>query len=393
MIGKLVAAVVCGLMIMLFIAYIPNIIPHYYNFKSLDNYVVIMAYSQQQCETISKNTTAQEMLKNWTVLAKNMGFKGVGLAEYECYWLDGYLKNYLDLLYNESFDVAVYYMWRDFTVNVNFSLNAPRPIDWRFWSPQGFPDNITQVNAWLNVLGNFTKATRNYPNVKYYLLYMPFRWYNATGVLQANLTSPNYKKAIQAAVDRIRSVDSLTPILLASDGIELEIPEAKNYLPYDVKGIQGYAFTYYSRTYDNFFPNRLKEYVDFYKSIAFKYGHDKLFLAEWGWETTAKIYGQCSSETRKSSLLKETFKTISDCGIKSDAYFCIQDFPSENADWGLAYYNYTLKPSGKVMMNMLNSEGFYEFKHYPLNINKAFPIGAIFIVLAVLFIVIREFLK
>jgi len=36
------------------------------------------------------------------------------------------------------------------------------------------------------------------------------------------------------------------------------------------------------------------------------------------------------------------------------SYFAIQDFGPENVDWGLAYYNQTLKPSGEALKKMLN---------------------------------------
>jgi hypothetical protein len=38
----------------------------------------------------------------------------------------------------------------------------------------------------------------------------------------------------------------------------------------------------------------------------------------------------------------------------SHSYFAIQDFGPENADWGLAYYNQTLKPSGEALKKLLN---------------------------------------
>jgi len=63
---------------------------------------------------------------------------------------------------------------------------------------------------------------------------------------------------------------------------------------------------------------------------------------------------------RKSELIKETLKAICEIQMAEDpasvphSYFAIQDFGPENVDWGLAYYNQTLKPSGEALKKLLN---------------------------------------
>ena len=52
-------------------------------------------------------------------------------------------------------------------------------------------------------------------------------------------------------------------------------------------------------------------------------------------------------------MIEETAQAISDFHIQHWGYFSLQDFPSENATFGLAYLNFTLKPSGKIMQKLL----------------------------------------
>lgn len=334
----------------LLIAYFSNIPLRH--ISQLNSYIVIMTYSQDQCKTIRLNETKRQWVQNWVTLAKDMGFKGVGLAELECYYLDGYLEDYLQLLNESGLKVAIYFMWRDFTIPVSFELDA-EPIDPNFWKPEGFPDNSTKCEAWIDWIHNVTLITKNYANVEFYLLYMPFRW---NGDYQANFyNSTGYRYWMQNAVNTIKEIDA-RPVLLTSDGIELEDSELSYYIPYDLDGIDGYGFTYYSRTYDNFYASRFEEYFNFYQSKMKQYNHQYLFLAEWGWQTnpeSSNLYGSCSSENRKCTLINQTLNEIYDLGIKNFAYFCLQDFPSENAEWGLAYYDFTLKPSGETMKQRL----------------------------------------
>ncbi|MEM3783483.1 MAG: hypothetical protein QXY88_00415 [Candidatus Bathyarchaeia archaeon] len=146
--------------------------------KNTESYIVIMTYSQpedetERCTTIRLNATKQQWVRNWLSLAKQMGFKGVGVAELECYYLDGYLDEYLRLIDEYGLKAALYIMWRDFTINVSFEQNAPRPIPNEFWMPKGYPDNETKVEAWLSYIENVTEIAKNHSNVEFYLLFMP----------------------------------------------------------------------------------------------------------------------------------------------------------------------------------------------------------------------------
>lgn len=327
--------------------------------KKLESYVHIMAYTQIGGSSIRTNASAQEMLIGWVRLAKDMGFKGIAVNEYELYLLDDYLDDYLQLIQQNNLYAAICILWRDWSINVSIGN-----IDWHFWWTSDFPNNSTKCQLWINVVKNLVNITRKYPNVKYYLVYYPFRWWYGSGQYkEANLqNSTGYKYWMQKVVDAIRELDD-KPILLVSDGIEMELNNWE-ILPYDIEGINGYGFTYFSKTPNELNETALKQYVNFYREKISTHlkGKGKLFLAEWGWHTkgAAGPYGGCESEKRKCELIKETLKAICEMQIAEDpasmphSYFAIQDFGPENADWGLAYYNQTLKPSGEALKKLLN---------------------------------------
>ena len=81
--------------------------------KKLESYVHIMAYTQIGGSSIRTNTSAQEMLRGWVRLAKDMGFKGIAVNEYELYLLDDYLGEYLQLIQRNNPYVAICILWRD----------------------------------------------------------------------------------------------------------------------------------------------------------------------------------------------------------------------------------------------------------------------------------------
>lgn len=310
-------------------------------------YVINMAYSSNgNCCTIRLNETAQEVLRNYIDAIKDLGVKHVGVAELECYYLDGYLGDYLQLLQENGLNASIYFMWRDFTIPVDFSLERTEPFPEDFWKPSGFPDNTTKVETWLQWITNVTEITKNYPNVEFYLLFMPFRW---AGDYQANFSNQTYYRLyMQQAVSTIKSIDP-KPVILVSDGIEMENQSLIQYIPYDLVNIDGYGFTYYTRTQNQLDSNLVymtNLYQDKIKQFLNSTGY--LFLAEWGWQTTSPpVYGKCEGETQKSRLITETLNTIKDLRIEYFAYFCLQNyFPADNADFGLIYDNFTLKPSG-----------------------------------------------
>jgi hypothetical protein len=359
------------LMILLLLASLiqPFIARHYAKplvIKDTESYIVIMTYSQpenvlERCTTIRGNETKQGWVRNWLNLAKQMGFKGVGVAELECYYLDGYLDEYLRLIGEYGLKAALYIMWRDFTINVCFAQNASRPIPNEFWMPKDFPDNTAKVSAWLSFIKDVTEIAKNHSNVEFYLLFMPFRWQNNAST-QANFENySEYRRCMQKAVNTIKRVDPSRPVLLVSDGIEMEDLTLVQLgrIPYDLENIDGYGFTYYSRAENCFCCPHFQWIVEFYsrKIDEFLDGKGYLFLAEWGWQTNnIGVYGYCHSEARKCELVKETVKAIADLRIKYWGYFSMQDFPPENATFGLAYPNYTLKPSGEVMQKLLKGK-------------------------------------
>ncbi|GEM_PF-6154487 len=65
-------------------------------------------------------------------------------------------------------------------------------------------------------------------------------------------------------VDAIRELDNKRPILLVSDGIEMELNNWE-ILPYNIEGINSYGFTYFSRTLNELNKTALKQYANFYR--------------------------------------------------------------------------------------------------------------------------------
>jgi hypothetical protein len=320
--------------------------------SEMESHIIILTYSQDGCKTIRLNETKQQWVKNWVSLAKSIGFKSIGVAELECYYLDDYLTDYLNLIREENLKASIYIYWRDFTLNVSIGHFIED-----FWKPIQFPDNATKCSKWIEWIQNVTLITKDYDNIEFYLLFLPFRW---AGAYQANFYNySGYYFWMQQAVNAIKSIDNDTPVLLVSDGIELEDENLTEYIPYGLENIDGYGFTYYSRTMNYFNESIFNDYVKFYKQKLKQHFKDGgyLCLAEWGYQTNnTYVYGYCSGENKKSELIKQTLNAISYNQIKYWGYFAIQDFPSEQAEWGLAYFNYTLKPSGETMKELLKGE-------------------------------------
>lgn len=323
------------------------------NYSEFEPYAVNMAYSTYGCATIKNNETSKERLVKWIDSIQSIGFKGVGVAELECYYMDDYLTDYLDLLQNRNLNVAIYFMWRDFTIT-NFTFGEPHAILREFWMPKDFPDNSTKAYEWVEWIENITKITKDYSNVQFYFLFMPFRW---AGEHEANFENQTgYRFFMQLAVNTIKQWDS-KPILLVSDGIEMENKSLIPYIPYDLANISGYGFTFYSRIRNGFSESAFKEMYDLYQSKIDTYlnGSGYLFIPEWGWQTTNfYVYGYCQSENDKVVLLTQTIKTFSKFKIKYWGYFAIQDFPSENADFGLVDDAFNLKQSGIILRELIS---------------------------------------
>lgn len=318
-------------------------------YSEFEAYAVNMAYSTYGCASIRNNQTSIARLINYTKAIKDMGFKGVGLIEMECFYLDNYLATYLDYLKNESLKVVIYFHWRDFTAP--FTFGEPNALYGDFWNPKSFPDNSTKAYKWIEWIENVTKITKNYDNIAFYIVYMPFKKDNC----QANFYNQSgYRYFMQLAMNKIKEWDD-KPILLGSDGIEIENKTLIGLIPYDLYNISGYAFNYYSRTPNQFCVSCLKDVYDLYQDkIRENLGEGYFFIGEWGYQTVHNYgYGYAESEIKKAELIRETVKGLATLHIKYWSYFAIQDFPSENRDFGLIDSNFKYRESGNVMKEIL----------------------------------------
>jgi hypothetical protein len=343
-----------------------------YDYKALSSYVAMAPYSWEGgAESISQNSTREDAVENFTLLAKQMGFHGIAIHNVELFYLDHYLATYLDLLRAQSLDTAIYISFRDFTYTFSFSPDNTS-IPSQFWNVSGFPNNNTQVQLYLNMIDNITQITKSYNDIiKFYLVYYPWDWANLDAST-ANLVNSSalYNECFQEAISNVAKNAGDVPVMPISDMIET-VPEAVDYIPYNLTGISGYAFDFYSHTNNTLNQNgddSLEWYVNFWNDTVKTYlnGNGTLFFAEWGWNTRGNARdGICTDEESKAELIEEELKDIcleqpTDRGCMPFTYCFLHDFPPENADWGLAYWNCTLKPSGEMMQRLLRGSASFD---------------------------------
>jgi hypothetical protein len=343
------------------------------DYKSLSSYVAIAPYSwPDEAQSISQNLTLQEAVNNSVLLAKQMGFHGIAVHNVELYYLDNYLDDFLEMLRSENMEAAIYISFRDFTQTFDFKPSGTK-IPLSFWSVYGFPNNTTQVRAYLNITYNITQITRMYSDVvKFYLVYYPWNWGDDYGAkfIDENLAGNAswYREYFQDAISAVKGNVGDVPVMPISDMIETANGTV-DYIPYNLTGISGYAFDFYSHTnntLDQHGNDSLEWYVNFWndKVITHLGGNGRLFLAEWGWQTNSTRNGNCMNEERKAELIKEELRliylaqprgTVYGAGYMPSAYFSLHDFPPEETDWGLAsgYGNYILRPGGEMMQSLL----------------------------------------
>jgi hypothetical protein len=343
-----------------------------YDYKALSSYVAMAPYSWKGgAESISQNSTREDAVENFTLLAKQMGFHGIAIHNVELFYLDHYLATYLDLLRAQSLDTAIYISFRDFTYTFSFSPDNTH-IPSQFWNVSGFPNNNTQVQVYLNMIDNITQITKSYDDIiKFYLVYYPWDWANLDAST-ANLVNSSalYNECFQEAISNVVKNAGGVPVMPISDMIET-VPGAVDYIPYNLTGISGYAFDFYSHTNNTLNQHgddSLEWYVNFWNDAVRTYlnGNGTLFFAEWGWNTGGNASdGICTDEESKAELIEEELKDIcleqpTDRGCMPFTYCFLHDFPPENADWGLAYWNCTLKPSGVMMQRLLRGSASFD---------------------------------
>jgi hypothetical protein len=135
------------------------------------------------------------------------------------------------------------------------------------------------------------------------------------------------------------------------------IEDANVITPKDFDHVDGFGIMPYSKdgTVDNVDTDRIQSWLDEYGSTC-----KPVYIAEWGVQTIqsspdrAYNYGLATNETMKIKMIEQFVNYIRPMNIYWD-YFGLYDFPNERSDWGIAYNNGTLKPSGEAIKHLLTS--------------------------------------
>ena len=218
-----------------------------------------------------KNYTGFLMLLN---KARDIGFNGIALHDVSLFYDDGILNQTLTDIEKHDLDVILYIVWRDKTVKCTFEEGNTSES---YWSVD-FPFNVTQHEAFVDYLKNVTSIASGFQCVKGYALFYPFDRTDA--YVENNMNDPDYRGFLQNYTDTIKMCDS-RPVFLVSDMIENFTETA---LPYDISGIDGYGFTFYSNVTDDINESLLDWYRSFYegKLVEFVPGESCLLLSGGG---------------------------------------------------------------------------------------------------------------
>jgi hypothetical protein len=261
-------------------------------------------------------------------LVKSLGFEGVRLhqADYEEY---GYGRVADDLNDRDLEFVMVLHSWNN----------------------SRFPENETYVDVLIAYFQNIAEQLQNKSNLLWYALDYPYDWNRP----YTQLGNPAYHSQLQRTIDAVHETDPYHQIYLISGMIDVVATP-----PMDFDHVDGFGIMPYSREdlIDEIDIERI-HWIDKYRATD-----KELYIAEWGVQTLQNSpnrtynYGLASNESTKVKMIQEFVDYIremvdyNNCDIYWD-YFGLHDFPMENSDWGIAYFNNTLKLSGEAMKEAL----------------------------------------
>jgi hypothetical protein len=252
------------------------------------------------------------------VLVKELGFEGVRLhpADYDSYTC-GKVADDLE----------------------NLGLKFVMVIEFNVTNDQ------TQFDQNVIYFRNVAQQLVNKPNLLWYAINYPYDW-------EKNFTQtedPKFRTQLQTMIDVIHETDPNHKIFLISDSIDdLATP------PTDFEQVDGFGIMPYSNetNVDELDTERIS-WIDNYLATG-----KEVYIAEWGVQTSENSpnrtwnYGLASNESTKTKMIQEFLDYIDDLDIYW-TYFGLHDFPKENSDWGIAYNNNTLKPSGETIKEFL----------------------------------------
>lgn len=283
-----------------------------------------------------------------------MNFRGVALAGLEFFVDDGLLENAINACEARNLKIQLYFpMWIDRTYLLlypngtatgNYYLSAT-------WSMDGFPDNTTQVNAFLDFVGNVSRTASSH-NIEQYVVFYPFD-YAKPDDWKIRTTTSEYRQTLQQIINKVREFDQIHKIILVSDNVENHFG-LWDILPYNLTNVDGFGFCYYSEEIDQLQETNLTQVYEFYANQSRMYAKGMVSIAEWGFKTHGKWeHGLTSNETMKCQLIKRFIDLVHSWDV-SWTYFTLTDWEVESsADWGLINKDLTLKLSGETIKQKL----------------------------------------
>jgi len=334
-------------------------------------------------------------------VSMEIGFKGINLMNVECFYYDDD---------NGSLQVGDRLLWaiREITkrgLDVMVSIRWYNGLDYSFpysgeaYSPNQinkFPNNETLLNWYLEFAFNVSKLISK-EKVNRICFYYVFNWmdfYNWKVIAEGLYYENGIRKIVKAFYD---GSNGFTSVYFVSDLMEYQYNTYKIgvNLPKPFDYVSGYGFTPYD-LYTS--PKYDKKRVDTYQ-IDWLYDYWKktkrdVFIAEWGYRTMGVFeHGFAYSEYWKEKLIIEKVEYLNkEYPNIVWSFFGLYDMPTEGADWGIVYNDFSLKPSGLAMKEILTTT-IVEPKWYENPIKFSLIIFAIIIVLYVIVIPILKWLR
>ena len=253
-------------------------------------------------------------------LVKELGFKGIKL------WC-------IEGLEQRNLTVKLF----DYCSEIELKIILP----FRIWRPEQFPNNLTAINEFKDFLRDLIPKIKNKSALYFYVVHYPIDFSNPYNYAKTWFDNETYKFRLREIISLIRELDCNHDIYMALEFNPYWNP------PLDLGNIKGYGVEPYSwHTPYNFDVHRIVDFVKYFEDKGLS-----VYIDEYGLHTNNLVtHGYCVNETVKTEILETFIKWIFDKPYIW-SYFSLHD--TNEADWGLAYANNTLKPSGEMVKSLL----------------------------------------
>jgi len=211
-------------------------------------------------------------------------------------------------------------------------------------------DNQTLVNEYITYYRHVAQQLVDKTNLLWYAVQYPYDWNKTSD----QMDDPKWRNQTQTMINEIHETDPNHRIFLVSNSIEAEADPLK-----DFENVDGFGIMPYTRTLEEWVDkldiDRIN-WIDRYEDTG-----KPVYIAEWGVQTIEgspnriEDYGLASNEVTKVRLIREFLDCIYDWDIYW-TYFGLHDLPPEHSDWGIAYSNNSLKPSGEAIKELLTNQ-------------------------------------